>query len=172
MKNYLLTTVGNFESEEMCKDLALALTPIVDSPNLKFSHSKGVLIFHFASEVSKEEIYDYVLGLLYGISETFILTVVDDKMTVSLPKELKKHLMDLNDDSEDTGMKLDMMKVKNNFGFEQIEEDDDYVALLLDSIQETVKRPTLDQLLDKISSKGYNSLTQFEKDSLEIYSKN
>ena len=32
--------------------------------------------------------------------------------------------------------------------------------------------PTLDQILDKINSKGYESLTPFEQDVLEGYSKN
>ena len=77
MKNYLMTVIGNFESDEMCRDMALTLTPIVDSPNLKYSHSKGVLLLHFASEVSKVEIYDFVTGVFFGISESFILTELD-----------------------------------------------------------------------------------------------
>ena len=32
--------------------------------------------------------------------------------------------------------------------------------------------PEIDQILDKIASKGVESLTQFEKDTLDSYSKN
>lgn len=172
MKNYILTIVGNFESEQMCKDMALTLTPIVDSANLKFSHSNGVILFHFASEVSKEEIYDFVMGVFYGISDTFVLTEFHDKMTVSLPENLKKHLLNLNDDSGDENMYLDMSKIKSNMDFDAAQDDEDFVALLLEHTKNIIKRPTLDQILDKISSKGYESLSQFEKDSLELYSKN
>lgn len=171
MKNYLLTVVGNFESEDMCKDMALTLTPIVDSPNLKFSHSRGVLLLHFASEVSKVEIYDFVHGVLYGISDTFILTEYTDNLTVALPEHLKSYMLNLNDDSEDSPMKLDMVKVKNNIGFEEAEDDEDFVALLLEQTKHMFKRPSLDQILDKISQKGFESLTPFEKDTLENYSK-
>jgi hypothetical protein len=44
----------------MCREIALSVTPIVDSKNLKFQYAKGVLIFHFTSEVNKEEIFEYI----------------------------------------------------------------------------------------------------------------
>lgn len=173
MTKYLLTIIGHIESEQMCKDLALALTPIVDSPNLKFQHSKGVLLFHFATEVSKEELYDYILGVFFGVTETFILTELNDNMTVSLPKDIKEHLLDLENVSNDVVMKMDMRDIKNNtdWNFDE-EDDDDFVALLLGQRDSIIKKPSLDQILDKIASKGLESLTQFEKDTLELYSKN
>jgi hypothetical protein len=51
------------------------------------------------------------------------------------------------------------------------EEDDDFVALLLEGLKKNVKKPTLDYILDKIASDGFESLSQFEKDTLESYSK-
>lgn len=172
MKSYLLTVIGNFDSEEMCKDVAISITPLVDSPHMKFQHTKGILMFYFSSEVDKQEIFDYVTGILFGITETFILTEVTDNMTVSLPKEIKEHLFDLENQSDDINMNIDMAKVKNNtemFGDE--EDDEDFVALLLGERERLIKKPTLDQILDKINSKGYQSLTQYEKDVLDGYSK-
>ena len=172
MKSYLLTVIGNFDSEEMCKDVAISITPLVDSPHMKFQHTKGILMFYFSSEVDKQEIFDYITGILFGITETFILTEVTDNMTVSLPKEIKEHLFDLENQSDDINMNIDMTKVKNNtemFGDE--EDDEDFVALLLGERERLIKKPTLDQILDKINSKGYQSLTQYEKDVLDGYSK-
>ena len=173
MKNYLLTVIGKFNSEKMCQDLAISLTPLVDSPHMKFQHNTGVMIFHFATEVDKSEIFDYVSGILFGVTQTFILTEVSDNMTVSLPKEIKNHLFDLENVSDEVDMNIDMTQIRNNaemFGDE--EDDEDIVALLLGEKDDLVKRPTLDQLLDKINSKGYQSLTPFEQDVLEGYSKN
>ena len=173
MKNYLLTVIGKFNSEKMCQDLAISLTPLVDSPHMKFQHNNGVMIFHFATEVDKSEIFDYVSGILFGVTQTFILTEVSDNMTVSLPKEIKNHLFDLENVSDEVDMNIDMTQIRNNaemFGDEEDEED--IVALLLGEKDDLVKRPTLDQLLDKINSKGYQSLTPFEQDVLEDYSKN
>lgn len=173
MKNYLLTVIGKFNSEKMCQDLAISLTPLVDSPHMKFQHNNGVMIFHFATEVDKSEIFDYVSGILFGVTQTFILTEVSDNMTVSLPKEIKNHLFDLENVSDEVDMNIDMTQIRNNaemFGDEEDEED--IVALLLGEKDDLVKRPTLDQILDKINSKGYQSLTPFEQDVLEGYSKN
>jgi hypothetical protein len=41
----------------------------------------------------------------------------------------------------------------------------------LNRINKLIKEPTLDELLDKINTKGYSSLTAFEQDILEKYSK-
>ena len=173
MRNYILTVIGNFESEKECQELAISLTPIVDSPNLKFQHTKGVLIFHFATEVSKEEIYDYVGGILYGVTEAYILTELNDKVTFSMPKDIKDHLLDLENTTDNIEMFIDMRAEKNNLRINEDEEDDDdFVALLLDEVKRKVKKPTLDQLLEKISKNGIDSLTQFEKETLEYYSEN
>lgn len=172
MKRYLLTIIGNFNSEQICKEIAIGLTPIVDSPQLKFQHTKGVLVFHFQSEVIKQEIYDYVLGLVYGITESFILTEITDNLSVSLPEEIKGHLFDLEKSSDDVSMNIDMRSVKESFEFESDEELDEDIVTLLMGQKDIIKKPTLNYILDKINSSGYNSLTQYEKDSLEEYSKN
>lgn len=172
MKRFLLTVIGNLDSEKKCKDIAVGLTPIVDSPHLKFQHTKGVLIFHFESEVDKSEIYDYVYGITFGIADTFILTEINDNMTVSLPEEMKGHLFDLENSGNDISMNIDMRVVKNNSETNwDEEEDEDFIALLLGQKDNFFTKPSLNSILDKINLKGYESLSQFEKDTLEEYSK-
>lgn len=168
MKKFMLLIFADFESQEMCKELALSFVPLVDSPKMKFQHTKGNLLIHFASEVSQEEIYDYTIGILYGISSQFILTEVTDKLSLYLPKDVKDHLLDLENDTAEVDMKVNL----NNL-FEELdeEEDDGFVALVLEQIKNKVPKPSLDSILDKIKSKGFQSLTQFEKDTLEEYSK-
>lgn len=174
MKKYLLTVIGEFKNKKMCTDIAMAITPIVDSPNLKFQHTKNVLLLHFSTEVSKDEVYDYLVGLFHGTTQSFILTEINDKVSVCLPKNVTEHLFDLeNGSGEEIVMKLNMEDIRNNteFDFEEEELDDDFVALLLSQRDNVIKSPSLDQILDKITTKGYNSLSQFEKDTLELYSK-
>lgn len=179
MTNYLLTIIGNIESEKMCKEIALSISPLVDSPNLKFQHKEGVLLMHFATEVSKDEVYDYVCGVLHGVIDTFILTEITDEVSVSMPKEMFGHLFDLENIDDDVTMRLEMGKIIMNQMNEMEEEygfDEDDISLGLDimdlhRINTLIKEPTLDQLLDKINSKGYSSLTAFERDTLENYSK-
>lgn len=170
MKRFLLTVLVNLEKEEDCRNLALALTPIVDSAHLKFRFSKSVILFHFGTEVSKDEVFDFILGILYGITNSFILTEVNDKMTVHLQNEGMDNFMDLNTDEGNYDMKIDMEKVKTNFDFNEEVDEEDFVALLLGE-KSILKRPTLDQILDKMNDKGYSSLTEYEKETLENYSK-
>ena len=175
MTNYLLTVIGTFESEQDCTQIGMSLTPIVDSRNLKFQPDKRVLLFYFASEVPKGELFDYITGALYSVSNSFILTEVSDKVSVSLPEEVKQHLFDLETPTEDINMRLEMVRIKNNLDFmEQFEEeeyDENLMAQFWKELKEKIKAPSLDQILDKISCDGVNSLTAFEKETLETYSK-
>jgi len=169
MKKYLLTVIGNFENKELYEEVAITLTPLVDSPHLKFQSSNGVLLFHFESEVEQSEIHDYIQGSLFDIVNTFILTEYTDKVSVFMPKEMKEHLFDLENDNNEISINIDLNQ--NRKSFDDMEEEDDFVALLLNEVKSKVKVPSLDQILDKIASNGVDSLTQFEKDTLDSYSK-
>ena len=171
MTKFLLTIIGDFKQEDLLSEIALTLTPIVDSPHLKFQSSHGTLIFHFASEVNQEEIHDYVQGSLFGLIDCFILTEYTDKVSVCMTKELKDHLFDLENESDGVSININMSHIKNNSDFMEDDEDDDFVALLLNQVKEKVKKPSLDYILDKIANKGMDSLSQFEKDTLDLYSK-
>ena len=174
MNNYLLTIIGNIESEKMCKEIALSISPLVDSPNLKFQHKEGVLLMHFATEVSKGEIYDYVHGVLYGVIDTFILTEITDEVSVSMPKDMFGHLFDLENIDDDVTMRLEMGKIimnQMNLFNEKYELDEEDLSILIDQFKPLVEKPSLDQILDKINNQGYESLSPFEKDTLESYSK-
>jgi hypothetical protein len=73
---------------------------------------------------------------------------------------------------EDVDMILDMNRIKKNLDFME-QEEDDLVALLLEDMRENkmLKTPSLDQILDKVLSNGMDSLSRYEKDILETYSK-
>lgn len=169
MKKYLLILSGDFESDNICKEIALTLTPLVDSPHLKFNLSQKTLIFHFASEVCQEEIYEYIRTTTFDLTKMFILTEYNDKVSLHLPKELKTHLLDLENESEDVELFIDM---KKEFMNDIKNIDENLMALLLEEVKRNVKPPSLDFILEKINEKGLNSLSQFEKDTLEKYSKN
>ena len=175
MNYYLLSLTNDFASEGMCKEIALSISPIVDSPNLKFHYTRNQIIFSFGTETPKNEIYEYITGILYGLVEMFILTEVVDEYTVSLPKEIKDHLFDLENVGENVTMKLDMERIKKNldFSFDDDEDDDDEdIISLIFKNKITDPTPTLDQILDKLYSEGIDSLSSKEKNILETYSQN
>ena len=168
MKKYFLVLFGDFESEDICKKVALAITPLVDSPHLKFNHTNGGIIFHFASEVSQEEMYDYIMVSLFDMISSFVLVENNDKVSLFFPKNVREHLLDLENEGEDVQMKININHTRH---MEESEKDDEFVALLLDEVKKQIKTPSLDQILDKALEKGFDSLTPYEKDTLDSYSK-
>ena len=163
MKNYFLILLGNFENESETKDIVVSLSPIVDSPTLKFNQTTGSLVFHFASEVSQEEMYDYIIVTVSDKCTSFFLTENTDKVSVFLPTSVSEHLLDLDKETLD-------VKWKPSKNLDE-ELDEEIVALLLEGIKKSRKKPTLDEILEKILSGGVNSLSLYEKEILENYSK-
>jgi hypothetical protein len=49
---------------------------------------------------------------------------------------------------------------------------EDFVSFLLEEMEDEIKTPTLNEILDKISEKGISSLSGLEKEILNEYSKN
>jgi hypothetical protein len=122
--------------------------------------------------VSQVEITDYIQGILFGISDFFILNKMTEDVSVLMPQDVSTHLFDLETVGEDVDTILDMNRIKNNLDFME-QEEDDLVASLLDEIREKklFNKPSLDQLLDKVLNDGIESLSRYEKDILETYSK-
>jgi hypothetical protein len=179
MNYYLLSVTNDFASDSLCKEIAISLSPIVDSPNLKFHYTRNQMIFSFGTETDKSEIYEYLNGVLFGLVEIFILTEIKDEFSVFLPKEVKEHLFDLESVGDNVTMKIDMQRIKNNLDFsiddeEDIDDDIDdefFEKLVAGYIRNSHPQPTLDQILDKLYSDGLESLSVQEKNILETYSK-
>jgi hypothetical protein len=170
MKKYLLTVFGDFNTDAICREVAISLTPVIDSPNLKFQYTKGVLIFHFASELDIVDIHDFLEMNSDELYESFILSEFTDKVTVFMPEKIVNHLFDLENTTEDASLNINLNT--EEFNNEDDTEHDDFVAFLLDGMKKELKPPTLDQLLDKIKSDGIGTLTQFERGILDNYSNN
>jgi len=170
MKKYLLVVFGDFKSKKMIESVGKGLSPIVDTPHLKFQHTKGALIMHFGSEVSQEELHDFLTGFFYGMSDTLILTEMTDKVSLSMSDETRAHLLDLDNDGDNVEIRIDMSNMRKPDMDEEFMAED-FVKFLLDEFNEDVKKPTLNEILDKINEKGIKSLLPFEKEILDNYSK-
>jgi hypothetical protein len=168
MKRYILTVFGDFKDEKTCQEMAVTVTPIVDSPQLKFQYSRGTALFHFASRLEQTEVYDFLDFALEKYSNAFIVAEFTDKVSVKLPESVQKHFYNLEDSTEGV-LELDLDEIMNELTTK--DDDEEFVALLLEEVKKRVKKPSLDQLLEKIKEAGVDSLTAFEKGVLENYSK-
>lgn len=167
MNKYILTIIGEIKEDE-CPDIVLSLGEVVDSNNVKFVHNDNVIMLCFGSNVEKNNLFCFIQGVLYGITDTYVLSDVTNDMYVSLPKAMKGFILDLEsgDDVEFT----------SNFDLDIIDEDEDeedsqLMKLLNRNLKKTNKRPSLDFLLEKISRDGIESLSETEKKFLDEYSK-
>jgi hypothetical protein len=191
MPKYFLTVIlEDVKKEFPIVDVAMSLGPVIDSQNLRFNYNHVVAIFHFASEVYKKDLYVYIQGVLMGITETFLLTEVNDDVTVSFPQDLKSYMLDLEKGESysvptitytkngDIQFDDENGKYLVEFSGHQVDEDydddeDDFDMDILDIIRQIhnkPKLPSLDYVLDKIIDQGMNSLTKTELEVLKQYS--
>ena len=169
MKKYLLTIFGDFKNNE-CEEIARSMEPLIDSTHLKFQYRNGVILFHFASEILMSDIYEFLELNAYEMYDSFILSEYNDKVSVFMVDDMKEHLFDLENESKS---EITIELTPNN-RFENIyddEEEDDIVTLLLNEVKKNLKLPSMDELLDKINEHGVESLTSYEKATLDNYSK-
>ena len=117
-----------------------------------------------------KDIHEFLELTSYELYDSFILSEFNDKVSVFMSEEHKAHRFDL-DNKDEEGMEMVLIP-KNGIQYIDNEEDDEFVALLLNEMKKNLKPLTLDQLLDKIKSGGVESLTAFEKGTLDNYSKN
>jgi hypothetical protein len=184
MKNYLATVIGNFITDESCNDMVMSVAPLVDSPNMKYQFGGGILMMHFATEVPKDEIFEYISGLIHKDSEILILTEVSDKVSVHIPYEKSGHLFDLDNPGANNDYSIDMKGVIENTDLYNDYDEDDIDISFSNELESQFKskiqhwmgtpavKTTLDTILDKINVLGMDSLTKHELTLLKNYSNN
>ena len=172
MKKYLLTIFGDLEIYEKQEEVVISLSPLVDSPSLKFQYGKEFMIVHFASELEPKEIYEFLEMCSENLYDSFILSEYNEKVSVFMSNENREHLFDLDGSKGTSGQEMIITINKDEEYFEDDDEEDEFTSKIIAELKRQLKPPTLDQLLDKINEKGYNVLSNFEKGILENYSKN
>jgi hypothetical protein len=168
MKKYLLTVFFEKTTPQELTKIALGLAPMVDSFDIKYSMvGDNASIFQFNSEVESENLQDFIVGLLYEFSDTFVLTDITDKNSVKMTENLSQYLLDTN------GKEVVINEsFKNLLDEENMHENaQEFISILLEEIENVAPRPSLNDILDKIVDRGMDSLTELEKQYLDEYSK-
>jgi hypothetical protein len=168
MKKYLLTVFFEKTTPQELTKIALGLAPMVDSFDIKYSMvGNNASIFQFNSEVESENLQDFIVGLLYEFSDTFVLTDITDKNSVKMTENLSQYLLDTN------GKEVVINEsFKNLLDEENMHENaQEFISILLEEIENVAPRPSLNDILDKIVDRGMDSLTELEKQYLDEYSK-
>ena len=198
-KQYLLFVYGDFRKKDKIVELiSLQLSSFTTiNSNIKFNYGDYGAIYNFESENSFFEIRDHVHIILEKVSFQYFLIEQPKNIYAYMPPELKINLFDLfsDNDNEENNivnekpdislMDMFFMNMNTTFSddntfnesnttFSLSEEDKERILRnIFDRLEEDTdyKKPTIDDLLDKIQENGIKSLSEQEMKLLDEYSK-
>jgi hypothetical protein len=180
---YLLFVFGDFtELETFTEEISMQFLPIVTSPYLKFTFGEYGVVFHFRSNEVFSELKQYVDMTLDGITDQYFLVEYSKNIDIKMERKLKKDFLNIDGvvkKEENKNGTIDVEKEKReskidtrNFMLEFMIPIVDQNSFFNQNKNETKEvEPTVDEILDKITEKGIESLTEKEKEILGNYGK-
>ncbi len=177
---YMLFIFGDFdEHENLAVNLSSQLLTVVSSPFLKYTFGEYGVVFHFRSNEPFTDLKEYVDMVLSEITEQYFLMEVTKNVDILMPRKLKKDFLNIDDEKTKTEPKTGKINI------EELREDrkKDLKNLSFDvffpifdpnstfNTKKDVIEPTVDEILDKITERGIESLTEQEKEILDNYGK-
>ena len=162
---YLLIAFGDFkDNQKLMTELFGQFTPILSSNFLKFHFGDEYVLAHFETEENQKDVREFCNMVLQTTVCNFILLPHNKNVMVSLPKELSEFLFNLEKNEEN--FHVNMSEIQ------QDEDEEQFVEQLLEKLKpRKEEKLSLDELLDKIHTKGIDQLTEKEKQQLYDYSK-
>ena len=187
---YMLFIFGDFKGQDKIIELiALQLSAFTDKNSyVKYNYGDAGMVMNFQSHLSFYNLRDHVHIVLEKVAPQYFFFEKPKHMYAFMPPELKLNLFDLNEENVNIEQKdvnfKDMMNIMDNFLInltstlspENVLSEDDMERMfnkIMDKVEkEESKGKTIDEILDKITDKGIESLTKEEKKQLDEYSKN
>jgi hypothetical protein len=178
--SYMLFIYGDFiDSENLIQELCAQFLPLVTSPYLKYTYGEFGVVLHFRSDELFSELKEYVDMVLNEITEQYFLMETTENYDIKMPKKLKKDFLNIDGDTKKEETKTGTINVDTvinerreelkNFTFEFLMPED--FIPLNQMMNAEIQYPTVDEILDKISEKGIETLTEKEKEILDNYGK-
>ena len=166
---YILFLFGKSDNQEVfVEKIAKFLSDSMRSDSVRFYFGDTAAVFTFDTDLNLKNVTSN-LDELFSNPEIiyFLLPYTTDKLSVKLDSITKTHLFGTDDDiiTDNEFLKILKDRIEKNLIFD--EEDDDVDLCLTNK----VKEPSLDNILDKISNSGLSSLSEYEKNLLNEYSK-
>jgi hypothetical protein len=177
--SYMLFIFGDFdEQENLATNLSSQLLTVVSSPFLKFTYGEYGVVFHFRSKEVFSDLKEYIDMGMSEITEQYFLMEVTKNVDIKMPRKLKKDFLNIDGEEKKKETKTGEINVESklkerkeelrNFTFEFLMPTD---FNQMAQKNEPDYSPTVDEILDKISENGIESLTEKEKEILDNYGK-
>ena len=177
--SYMLFIFGDFdEQENLATNLSSQLLTVVSSPFLKFTYGEYGVVFHFRSKEVFSDLKEYIDMGMSEITEQYFLMEVTKNVDIKMPRKLKKDFLNIDGEEKKKENKTGEINVESKLR-ERKEELRNFTFefLMPTDFNQMVQKnepdylPTVDEILDKISEKGIESLTETEKEILDNYGK-
>jgi len=173
---YLLYVFAKHDKQEkFVTFLSEEIFIMTNDNDIRYYYGPESVIFKFKSNEKTEDIGDYLNNILGCSGIVFFLQPYEKgKLYYWVDSTVNKHLFGVEtiDEMTDQDRKEFQHYVFKNLELNEIEDYDDITDIKeFLKIDKNDKPITLDELLDKISDKGIESLTKIEKELLNNYSK-
>ena len=179
-KRYMLFIFGDFtENETFINDISYQLVTVISSEYLKFNYGEYGMTLHFRTTESFEDLKEYVDMCLEDLVEQYFLMEATENVDIKMDRKLKKDFLNIDGVKiENKNKEIDVEKLneekKNKIGGMMdflIPLSEDIINIPMIIKRPPVIEPTVDQILEKITEKGIESLTKEEKQILDNYAK-
>ena len=175
-KRYMLFLFGDFSvNEKFADEISYHLISVVSSKFLKFNYGEFGMVCHFRSGETFDNLKEYVDMVLNDTIEQYFLVDVGDNFDIKMDRKLKKEFLNIDGEkieNKNGSIEVNEIIVKTN----KKEMDNMYHMLfpIMDpnffkTGEEKEKEPSVDEILDRISEEGIESLTEIEKQILDNY---
>lgn len=179
---YILFLFDKHEKQdEFVTEIAQEIAILTDDNNISFFYGPEASVYTFISDDDLPTVTEYVEIVLSIFNATyFLLPYTNDNMSFGLDKDVAEHLFGESKPDKMTEIDNDITKLNDfggimlNFNSEMMEmfnEEEDEIKQIIRLNNKKRLHPTMDEILEKISEKGYSSLTKKELDLLSQYSK-
>ena len=179
-KRYMLFIFGDFtEMENFIDEISYQLITVVSSQFLKFNYGEFGMVLHFRTKETFSELKEYIDMCLDGQVEQYFLMEATENVDIKMERKLKRDFLNIDGvKKENKNKEVDVEKLSEEKE-KKIGNIMEFILPLSEdiiNIPMTFKRPespkpTVDQILEKITENGIESLTKEEKQILDNYGK-
>ena len=173
---YMLFLFGDFSDlESITQELSMQFLPFVTSPFLKYTYGEFGVVFHFRSGETFTDLKEYVDMSLNEIVDQYYLMESTKNVDIKMDRKLKKDFLNIDGETKKEQQKTGTIDVDSKIK-ERREELKNFTFEFMLPMDFNPKKepdylPTVDEILDKISEKGIETLTEKEKEILDNYGK-
>jgi hypothetical protein len=166
MKHLLFVYPHNIRNtQDLAEEICDVLLGFSNSKNIKYTYGPKYIVIHFStdpSELSELEDVLFIYGKQVDIDFTYFIVKANDGFMTNISPEIKEYLSDIQNDEKS------LQEYKSLVGEFFLEELGGFTNI----VNTMESKLSVDEILDKISQYGMESLTKQELNKLNNQSKN